>query len=242
AGPSHHHHHDPRPHADDLGHERGSHRPQHPVRRTLDPMVAAARDGHRLRPDLRHRADPDRHTLRAHAARQLHKQAGPPPRPQGGPRPAGTASAAAEGGRVASSTRKKEAGNRGSLRFPHGPSGDFAAGQPAVVRTVCCAMAAILNVVLPIFAIMAAGYFRGRAGILGQDSSRALNGFVYYAALPALFFGSLADTPLTSILLWDFIAVYGLGLLLVLVPSALLLRAISGSRLEISAMHGMSAI
>src|SRR5690554_1278480 len=103
-------------------------------------------------------------------------------------------------------------------------------------------MAAIFNVVLPVFAIMAAGYLSGRAGILGQDSSQALNGFVYYAALPALFFGSLADTPLMSILHWDFIAVYGLGLLLVLLPSALLVRAVSGSRLEISALHSMSAI
>ena len=103
-------------------------------------------------------------------------------------------------------------------------------------------MGAILNVVLPVFAIMAAGYLCGRAGILGQDSSRALNGFVYYAALPALFFGSLADTPLASILYWDFITVYGLGLLLVLVPSALLVRFVAGAGLELSMLHGMSAI
>src|SRR5690625_4437939 len=103
-------------------------------------------------------------------------------------------------------------------------------------------MGAILNVVLPVFAIMAAGYISGRAGILGLDSSRALNGFVYYAALPALFYGSLADTPLAAILYWDFIAVYGLGLLLVLLPSALLARALLGGRIELSALHGMSAI
>lgn len=111
-----------------------------------------------------------------------------------------------------------------------------------MVATVFLSMGAILNVVLPVFAIMAAGYISGRAGILGLDSSRALNGFVYYAALPALFFGSLADTPLAAILYWDFIAVYGLGLLLVLLPSALLARALLGGRIELSALHGMSAI
>ena len=77
------------------------------------------------------------------------------------------------------------------------------------MATVCSAMGAILNVVLPVFAIMAAGYLCGRAGILGQDSSRALNGFVYYAALPALFFGSLADTPLALMTTYPALALLG---------------------------------
>lgn len=103
-------------------------------------------------------------------------------------------------------------------------------------------MEAIVNVVLPVFAIMAAGYLCGRAGILGQDSSQALNGFVYYVALPALFFGSMARTPLADILYWDFIAAFGGGLLLLFAAAALVARLVFRGSLELNAMHGFSAI
>ena len=46
-------------------------------------------------------------------------------------------------------------------------------------------MTAIVDVVLPIFAIMLAGYGAGRFGFLGEANSEALNGFVFYGALPA---------------------------------------------------------
>jgi hypothetical protein len=57
-------------------------------------------------------------------------------------------------------------------------------------------MEAIIDVVLPVFAIIAAGWLCGRLGVLGDDASQALNGFVYFAALPALFFGAMATVPL----------------------------------------------
>ena len=57
-------------------------------------------------------------------------------------------------------------------------------------------MAAIVDVVLPVFAIMLAGYLAGRFRLLGDASSEALNGFVYYGAIPALFFVSMAQAPL----------------------------------------------
>jgi len=62
------------------------------------------------------------------------------------------------------------------------------------------AMDAILTVVLPVFALIAAGYLAGRAGLLGGGAAEALNSFVYYFSLPALFFNALAQTPLTDVL------------------------------------------
>jgi predicted permease len=53
-------------------------------------------------------------------------------------------------------------------------------------------MSAVFNVVLPVFAIMLAGYLAGRFRVLGEPSSEALNRFVYFVALPALFFISMA--------------------------------------------------
>ncbi len=49
-------------------------------------------------------------------------------------------------------------------------------------------MGVIVDVAVPVFAIMLLGYLAGRAGILGDESSKALNAFVYWFALPPLLF------------------------------------------------------
>lgn len=59
---------------------------------------------------------------------------------------------------------------------------------------------AILNVALPIFGIILTGYLAGRWRILGGESTAALNAFVSYFALPVLFFGALARTPVAAVL------------------------------------------
>jgi hypothetical protein len=69
-------------------------------------------------------------------------------------------------------------------------------------------MEAIIDVVLPVFAIIASGWLCGRLGLLGDGASRALNGFTYYAALPALFFAAMATVPLAETLNWPFILDY----------------------------------
>ena len=61
-------------------------------------------------------------------------------------------------------------------------------------------MQAILNVALPIFGVILAGYLAGRWRILGGESTAALNAFVSYFALPVLFFGTLARTPVAAVL------------------------------------------
>jgi malonate transporter len=59
---------------------------------------------------------------------------------------------------------------------------------------------AILNVALPIFGVIMAGYLAGRWRILGGESTAALNAFVSYFALPVLFFGTLVRTPVAAVL------------------------------------------
>jgi len=60
-------------------------------------------------------------------------------------------------------------------------------------------MHAIFTVVLPVFALIAAGYLAGRGNLLGGGAADALNSFVYYFSLPALFFNALAQTPLADV-------------------------------------------
>jgi malonate transporter len=49
-------------------------------------------------------------------------------------------------------------------------------------------MAVVLSSVLPIFALILAGYVCGRRGTFGPDATDVLNRFVVYLALPALLF------------------------------------------------------
>jgi predicted permease len=85
-------------------------------------------------------------------------------------------------------------------------------------------MEAIIDVVLPVFAIIASGWFCGRMGLLGYGASQALNGFTYFAALPALFFGAMATAPLKATFNLPFIVDY-MGAVVVL---AVLTWAIAG--------------
>jgi len=74
-------------------------------------------------------------------------------------------------------------------------------------------MDAILNVSLPVFAIILGGYWAARAGLLGQGSTGALNAFVYYFALPPLLFLSMARVPLSEIFHWPYLGAYVGGLI-----------------------------
>jgi malonate transporter len=61
-------------------------------------------------------------------------------------------------------------------------------------------MQAIFNVAFPIFGVILAGYLAGKWRILGGETTAALNAFVSYFALPVLFFGTLARTPVAAVL------------------------------------------
>ena len=103
-------------------------------------------------------------------------------------------------------------------------------------------MNAIIEVVLPIFAIVAAGYGCGRTGVLGEASSQALNGFVYYVAMPAVFFTSTANASFGVVFHGPYIATFMGGLLL-----SAMIAVIAGRRLfalngRECMMHGMASI
>jgi hypothetical protein len=103
-------------------------------------------------------------------------------------------------------------------------------------------MIAILNVVLPVFAIILAGYLCGRFGLLGEASSEALNGFVYFLALPALFFISMARVPVGEVLNWRFLAAYAGGAAVTALLAVGVGRLIVPNRLAATGMQGLAAI
>lgn len=103
-------------------------------------------------------------------------------------------------------------------------------------------MTAILDVVLPVFGIVLAGYLCGRFGLLGESSSEALNRFAYYVAMPALFFISMARVPVYEVLHWRFLAAYVGGLVGTLLVAVGAGRALFPNRLAETGLQGMAAI
>lgn len=103
-------------------------------------------------------------------------------------------------------------------------------------------MEPIVNIVLPVFAIMASGYAAGRLGLLGPASSQALNGFVFWCALPALFFGSMAQVRTAEIFNIPYLIAYG-GSALATFAFALAIAAFAfPNRFGGLTMHALSAI
>jgi malonate transporter len=75
-------------------------------------------------------------------------------------------------------------------------------------------LAPVAAAVLPVFGLVACGYLAGRAGLVTQASSAALNQFVYAFALPAMLFiavyrGSLEDILSGAFLLAVIVATVG---------------------------------
>ncbi len=66
-------------------------------------------------------------------------------------------------------------------------------------------MESVLNVVLPVFSLIFAGYLAARIGILGGESTDALNKFVYYIAMPIMLFHVVATLDPEDIFDWSFI-------------------------------------
>ena len=102
-------------------------------------------------------------------------------------------------------------------------------------------MSAVVNVVLPVFAIILAGWLSGKAKLLGSASSEALNKFVYWMALPPVLFLGTARRPLAELLNWPFIGAFLGSMLVVYALGALLGRLLHKEKPEILCMQGLTA-
>lgn len=102
-------------------------------------------------------------------------------------------------------------------------------------------MGTVINVVLPVFAIVLAGYFAGRFKLLGAESSEALNRFVYFVALPALFFISMSRVEITEVFNGPFLAAFCGGMLGTFGLSVLVAVFAFPNRLGALGLQGLSA-
>jgi hypothetical protein len=100
---------------------------------------------------------------------------------------------------------------------------------------------AILNVAFPIFGVIVAGYLAGRWRILGGEATAALNAFVSYFALPVLFFGTLARTPVSRVLDPDLMIGFSLPVVATFVVSMIATRIVSGAGLASMSLQAIAA-
>lgn len=101
---------------------------------------------------------------------------------------------------------------------------------------------ASVNVVLPLFGVMLAGYLAGRFRVLMEGSSAILSRFVFAISLPALVFISLSRVPVEDFLDWPFLGALGGGMLLIFCLSLLVARVAFPDSLTALALHGLSAM
>lgn len=107
-------------------------------------------------------------------------------------------------------------------------------------------MDAVINAVIPVFAVVLTGYVAGRMGVLGPASGEALNQFVYYGALPALLFISMARVSPEQLVggpaIGPFLGAYGGGAVAVAILAWLISRFVHGHDRSNQTMYGFCAL
>lgn len=103
-------------------------------------------------------------------------------------------------------------------------------------------MSAILDIILPVFAIILTGYLCGRFALLGSASSEALNKFVYWVALPVLLFRAMATVDLEVLFNWGFLGAYIGGQALVMALAMAVGHWLFRNSFAEASMAGMNAI
>jgi len=99
----------------------------------------------------------------------------------------------------------------------------------------------ILNIVLPIFAIIIIGYIAGATNVVPKSGAKSLNNFVFYIALPALLFQSTATAPLEQLMNWPFIVVNLGGIFASFIIAILLSKLIFKQSIQNFTIYGMNA-
>ncbi|MFC7400550.1 AEC family transporter [Chelatococcus sp. GCM10030263] len=101
-------------------------------------------------------------------------------------------------------------------------------------------MLSTLSIVLPVFALILAGWLARRLGVLGPHATGEINRFVVYLALPALLFDVVAHAEWADLWQPGFIAVFGSSTLLAFVAT-LVLRLHGRRPLADAAIDGLNA-
>jgi predicted permease len=73
----------------------------------------------------------------------------------------------------------------------------------------------VIEIILPVFVVVAAGYLAAYAGVIKAADNEGLSRFVFNIALPVLLFNSLAKVALPTQFKWQFLVSYYLVVLII---------------------------
>jgi predicted permease len=99
-----------------------------------------------------------------------------------------------------------------------------------------------INTILPLFAIMVAGYLTGRFKLLPATASEVLSRFVFVIALPALIFASLSSITIAEFFNWHYIGALGGGMLAMFCIGMTVARFVFPGSLTAISLHGLTAM
>jgi predicted permease len=99
-----------------------------------------------------------------------------------------------------------------------------------------------ISIIVPLFAIMVAGYLAGRFRVLPDGSSVVLSRFVFVVALPALIFVSLSRIPVAEFFNWSYLGALGGGMLATFCVGLLVARFVFPATLTEYSLHGLTAM
>ena len=103
-------------------------------------------------------------------------------------------------------------------------------------------MESVFSITLPFFALIGCGYAAGRLRVLPEGGIDGINAFVFYFALPALLFRTMATRSLADIIDPGFMGTYALTSLVVFAAGALIARLLFTAGLGGAALVGLSGV
>ena len=99
-----------------------------------------------------------------------------------------------------------------------------------------------INIIVPFFAIMVAGYLAGSFRVLPHGSSEVLSRFVFVISLPALIFVSISRISVGDFFNWPFLGALGGGMLIMFGIGLIVARRAFPDGLTANALHGLTAM
>jgi malonate transporter and related proteins len=69
-------------------------------------------------------------------------------------------------------------------------------------------MQILLDIILPVFGIVAIGYGAARSGVFPESATKGLSTFVFNFAIPPLLFRTLAQRGFSDNVEWGFLGAY----------------------------------
>ncbi len=103
-------------------------------------------------------------------------------------------------------------------------------------------MSQVLGNILPVFALVLAGYVGGRQQWVSEDGAKGLSSFVYYLAVPALLFRTLGRADVLNALDPRVVLAYFSGTLAVMAVAWPVGKLVFGYRFEERAVMSMGAM